>query len=109
MYSEEDLSNFQASLSERLAEINTQIVQENKTPQLVPGCGFVVPSNMYWHQYIEKTYYCGKGKSKKLCKRILDNATTDGCHSSSPVSEKWFQGLHNGFMANINKLECATY
>ena len=100
-----DLEEFQKKLSDRLADINTRICHENKAPQLIPGYGSVSPSNMYWHQYVEKTYYCGSGINKRLCKRIPDSATVDGCHASLGVSTKWYEGLHKCYMANINKIE----
>ena len=102
-----ELEAYQQQLSDKLADVNTRIVQENKLPQHIPGIGDISPCNLFWHQNIEKTYYCGKGANKKTCKRIPDSATIDGCHASASVSNKWYEGLHNCYMTNIGRIEAA--
>jgi hypothetical protein len=95
----------QEELKSILTHTNHLISVENKKEQLVKGAGFVTPSQLYFHQEIERTFTKRKKDgTKKTTKHIRQDTLVDGIHPTRYVAGKWFELVHINFFKEVHKL-----
>ena len=94
------MKEHQSFLSSALAEANHRIVIENKHQQYLPGLGIICPTQLYWHQNIEKQAVT-KGKVKK---RIPATALLDGVHASKEITKNWHWALHLNYQKQLDRI-----
>ena len=99
-----DIKQMQTQLSDTLADINTELIHQNRGFQQVPGVGWMKPCQLYLHQEIEKLVYRKKQQERIVIKRIPDKVLTDGVHPAEYISLHWYNTIHNCFAQIVHNL-----
>jgi hypothetical protein len=104
-YDTEETKAHQLQISETLKSVNHRITIENKLVQYIPGIGGIFASQLYFHQFVEKTTVTKKPSGRIIKRvRIPPKALTDGVHLPEEKILKWWELIHTNFLKMIQKL-----